>query len=137
MKVKEDGGSCTDEGLELDEMDGDTIFDEEDEGQTDNDASDTDTDGEEDEEVQPGDLVWGLLGRIWYPGKVCNLSDLPERLQPKFNNIVGKFIVLWYSDNMYSAVTRVERLGETQLDAQRASRSHDMQKFYNMALSDL
>ena len=133
------GGASPDEDEESEtDVDGaDGVYDEQDEGQTDNDASDTDTDEEEDEEVQPGDVVWGLLGRIWYPGKVCNLSDLPEKLQAKFNNIMGKFIVLWYSDRMYSAVTRVERLGETQLDAKRASRSHDMQKFYNMALSDL
>ena len=46
-------------------------------------------------------------------------------------------IVHWYGDNMYSAVKRVEQLGETQLDARRASRSNEMQKLYNMALSDL
>ena len=38
---------------------------------------------------------------------------------------------------MYSLVTNVERLGETQVDAKRASRSGEMQKLYNMALADL
>ena len=116
----------------------DTLYDDDDEGKTDESDSDMDSTDEDDEkEIQPGDLVWGLLGRIWYPGKVCQLSELPEDLHNKFNNVVNKFIVYWYGDNMYSAVKRVEKLGETRMDAHRASRSKEMVKLYNMALSDL
>ena len=102
----------------------------------DEDESDTD---EEEEEVQPGDIVWGLLGRHWYPGKVCNLTDVPSNMKHKFQTSSSKFIVYWYGNKMYSLVTKVERLGEklveTLVDAKRESRSDEMQKLYNMALA--
>ena len=127
-----------DENAENDEENFDNIYDDDDEGRTDESDSDYDsTDDDDEDEIQPGDIVWGLLGRIWYPGRVCDLTELPENLQHKFSNIANKCLIHWYGDNMYSAIKRVERLGETQVDAQRSSRSSDMQKLYNMALSDL
>ena len=46
-------------------------------------SEESDTD-EEEEEVQPGDIVWRLLGRHWYPGKVCNLTNVPNNIKHKF-----------------------------------------------------
>ena len=113
------------------------FFDEDDNGQTDHSDSDESDTDEEEEEVQPGDIVRGLLGRHWYPGKVCNLTDVPSNIKHKFQTSSRKFIVYWYGDEMYSIVSKVERLGETQVDAKRASRSGEMQKLYSMALADL
>ena len=115
----------------------DGVYDEDDEGKTDESDSDESDSSDEESEIQPGDIVWGLLGRIWYPGRVARLNEVPENLKHKFSCISTSVIVNWYGDNMYSAVKRVEQLGETQLDARKASRSNEMQKLYNMALSDL
>ena len=81
--------------------------------------------------------MWGLIGHIWYPARVCTVTELPENIKGKFKNISNKHIVQWYGDNLYSLVGQVEMLGETQMDAKRASRSGEMQKLYNMALADL
>ena len=61
------------------------FYDEDDEGQADQSNSDNSddecaTDPYDDDEamIQPGNIVWGLLGQAWYPAKVCNYADLPD-----------------------------------------------------------
>ena len=122
---------------DLDTTDEDVFFDESDEGQSDQSDSDKSSEDEPDIRVRPGNIVWGLIGRIWYPARVCTVTELPENIKGKFKNISNKHIVQWYGDNLYSLVGQVEMLGETQMDAKRASRSAEMQKLYNMALADL
>ena len=89
--------------------------------------------------ISPGDVVWGLCGRIWYPAKVCSLLDLPEDMQNSFRNSQQKLILKWYGENNFSLVraSKVEQLAENKVDAQRASRSAKMQILYNTALEDL
>ena len=100
-------------------------------------SSESEVEEEAESEVQPGDIVWGLLGRIWYPGKTCTIAEVPDDTKRKFKNISNKNIIKWYGDGMYSLLRKVEKLGETQIDAKRASRSSEMQKLYNTALTDL
>lgn len=126
---------------ELNEYDEELFYDEQDEGQTD--LSDSDTSSSDDSEsedvdmVRPGDIVWGLSGRIWYPARICTLAEVPENLKHRFRNTSSKYIAWWYGDGLYSLVTKVEKLGETQIDGKRAARSSAMQKLYNEALADL
>lgn len=125
------------QNADAEENQNEVLGDSEDEGQTDIEESDLSSDGEDEDEIQPGDIVWGLLGTIWYPGRICNLSEVPEEAQPHFKNIMNKYLVCWYGDNKISAIKRVVRLGETQDDAKKSSRSKYMQQLYNMALSEL
>ena len=121
------------------------FYDDDDNGQTDDEdqegdqiESDVEDTGDEDEEeFQPGDIVWDLHGRIWYPGLLCSVNDVPENVRDNFRVTNNKYIIWWYGDAKFSPITRVEKLGITQTDAKRASRSGAMQKLYNQALSDL
>ena len=121
------------------------FYDDDDNGQTDDEdeeddqieSDDDESDEEIDDEFQPGDIVWGLHGRIWYPGLLCSISDVPENVRENFRVTNGRYIIWWYGDEKFSLVTRVEKLGITQADSKRASRSGAMQKLYNQALSDL
>ena len=126
---------------ELNEYDEELFYDEQDECQTDLSDSDTSSSAESESEdvdmVRPGDIVWGLSGRIWYPARICTLAEVPENLKHRFRNTSSKYIAWWYGDGLYSLVTKVEKLGETQIDGKRAARSSAMQKLYNEALADL
>ena len=117
-----------------DDDNGQTDDEDQDDDQIESDVEDTD---EVEEEFQPGDIVWGLHGRIWYPGLLCSVNDVPENVRDNFRVTNNKYIIWWYGDAKFSLVTRVEKLGITQTDAKRASRSGAMQKLYNQALSDL
>ena len=82
--------------------------------------------------------MWALHGRIWYPARVCTLAEVPENLKIRFqNNTSTKYIAWWYGDGLYSLVSKIEKLGTTQIDGKRAARSSEMQKLYNSALADL
>ena len=116
------------------------FYDESDDGQTDQSSSDesSGSDSEDEHLIHPGDIVWALHGRNWYPARICTLAEIPINLKKRFqNNTSTKFIAWWYGDELYSLVTKVEKLGMTQLDGKRAARSSDMQKLYNAALADL
>ena len=50
---------------------------------------------------------------LWYPGKVCHLTDVPSNIKCKFQSLSNRFIVYWYGDDeMYILVREVEKLGE-------------------------
>ena len=126
------------------EIPSERFYDNDDDGQTDDGDNDEDlveseeeSDDEEEEKFRPGDIVWGLHGQQWYPGVLCSAIDVPENIRKKFNTIDNKYIIFWYGEENYSLVTKVERLGITQIDAKRASRSSAIQKLYNRALNDL
>ena len=149
-KTNKDGDlDQNDQGENLDENDPDEIqvekfYDDNDNGQTDDEdddhdrvESDDDSDEGEVDDFKPGDIVWGLHGRQWYPGVLCSISDVPVNIQHKFKCIGDRFIIYWYGDQLYSLVSKVEKLGITQVDAKRASKSAAMQKLYNQAQADL
>ena len=72
------------------------------------------------------------------PARVCTLAEVPENLKTRFqNNTSTKYIAWWYGDGLYSLVSKIEKLGTTQIDGKRAARSSEMQKLYNSALADL
>ena len=136
FNVLEMEGDDTESESSSDEIE--NFYDEDDAGQTDQSGSD-DTDSENDDEdsIEPGNIVWGLLGRLWYPARICTLTEVPENIRARFTNTSNKYIAWWYSDGLYSLVSKVEKLGITQLDGKRAAWSSDMQKLYNVALADL
>ena len=114
------------------------FYDSEDNGYTDQSDSDEDGDSENDDEnMGPGDVVWALYGRTWYPGRLCDMVDVPENSRKNLKNPNGKFIVKWYGEDQYNLVSKIEILAENRIDAQRASRSADMQQVYNLALEDV
>ena len=86
--------------------------------------------------AQLQETVWRLSGRVWYPAKVCSLTDVPENIQHLFCNNQQKLILKWYGEDNYFLVQerKVERLAENNVDAQRASRSTAMMVLYNTAL---
>ena len=120
------------------------FYDDDDNGQTDDEDEEDKIESEAEEsdeeienEFQPGDIVWGLHGRIWYPGLLCSINDVPENVRDNFLVTSNRYIMWWYGDEKFSLVSRVEKLGITQTDSKRASRSGAMQKLYNQALSDM
>ena len=122
------------------EDDVEKFADEKDDGQTDDDDEDDDdaSDSEgEDDEYQPGDVVWGLHGRLWYPGILTSINDVPADIRNKFRSLDNRYIIYWYGEGKYGLVRRVEKLGITQVDAKRAARSKTIQKLYNQAIVDL
>ena len=52
---------------------------------------------DEEEEFNPGDVIWTKRGRIWYPAQVCSLNDAPSNLQHRFcvqnNNVIVKLLM--------------------------------------------
>ena len=44
----------------------------------------TDESSEDEEEFNPGDVIWAKDGRIWYPAQICSLNDVPSNLQHQF-----------------------------------------------------
>ena len=46
--------------------------------------SQTDESSEDEEEFNPGDVIWAKHGRIWYPAQICSLNDVPSNLQHQF-----------------------------------------------------
>ena len=117
-------------------IDKERFYDSKDEGFTDQSDSD-ESESDDEEDVGPGDIVWALYGRTWYPACLCNLIDLPEGTRRNFKNPKGKFIAKWYGEERYSLVSKVDHLAENRLDAQRASRSKDILQAYNLALEEL
>ena len=69
--------------------------------------------------------------------RICTLTEVPENIRARFTNTSNKYIAWWHGDGLYSLVSKVEKLGITQLDGKRAARSSDMQKLYNATLADL
>ena len=67
--------------------------DNDDQGQ--NDESDESSEIEE-EEFNPGDVIWAKHGRIWYPAQICTLNDAPSNLQHRFCVQNNKVIVKWF-----------------------------------------
>ena len=106
--------------------------------ESDDDSSVGDED-EEDHNITAGDVVSGMCGRMWYPAKVYSLTDVSENMHNLSRNNQQKLILKWYSGNNYSLVkeSNVECLAENKVDAQRASRSSNLQILYNTALADL
>ena len=115
------------------------FYDQNDDGQTDQSKSDKSSRNDTDDDaIRPAGIVWGLHGRIWYPGTVCTLAEAPDNLKTRLQNDTStKLIVWWNGDRLYRLVSKVKKLGMTQLDGKRAARSSDMQKLYNTALADL
>ena len=42
-----------------------------------------DIDSEDEKTISPGDIVWAKYGKIWYPGKVVTIFDIPSEKQKK------------------------------------------------------
>ena len=125
-----------DEDLDEDDSEDEKFHDSDDDGATD--VSDSDeSEDEVDEDLGPGDIVWALYGRRWYPARIVNISDLPENARGSFKNPRGRNIVKWYGEDQYSFVTKVDILAENRIDAQRAGQSKDILEAYNLALEDL
>ena len=113
-----------------------SFHDTDDIGGTDQSDSEESADEAEDE-VGPGDIVWALYGRRWYPAKLLSVSDLPHNIKGSFRNPRGKFIVKWFVEDRFSLVNKVEPLAENRLDAQRAGQSKNILEAYNLALEEL
>ena len=119
------------------------MHDTKDEGKTDAESDDDSSSDDEEEikdnDITAGDIVWGMYGRIWYPAQDCTLTDISENTRKLFRNNLQKLILKWYGEENFSLVkeSKVERLAENKVDAQRASRSQTMQKLYNTTLADL
>ena len=98
-------------------------------------ASDSDND---EDDVTPGSLVWApFTPRQYFPAIVVNLSDVPPHLHHLFSKIsVEQLIVKWIEEENFSAVrkTRVDPIGTSELDHQRASRSSEIMRRYKIAL---
>ena len=77
------------------EVDNEQFHDSEDDGAKDeSDSDESDVDAEED--YGPGDIVWALYGRRWYPGQLVSMSDLPDHVRGSFKNPNSRYIVKWY-----------------------------------------
>lgn len=146
MRASESKQQNNDENIDEDNTPApEQFYDDDDNGQTDDEDEEEDkieseaeeSDEEIENEFQPGDIVWGLHGRIWYPGLLCSINDVPENVRDNFLVTNNRYIMWWYGDEKFSLVSRVEKLGITQTDSKRASRSGAMQKLYNQALSDM
>ena len=124
------------EGELSDDNDDEQFHDSDDDGATDQSDSD-ESDTEVDEDLGPGDIVWALYGRRWYPARLVHLSELPDNVRGSFKNPQGKSIVKWYGEDRYSLVRKVDNLAENRLDAKRAGQSKDILQAYNLALEDL
>ena len=78
----------------------------------------------------------GSYGRRWYPGRLVNISDLPENLRGSFKNPKGRYIIKWYGEDQYSFFSKVDILAENRIDAQRAGQPKDILESYNLALEE-
>ena len=107
--------------------------DNDDQGQ--NDESDESSEIEE-EEFNPGDVIWAKHGRIWYPAQICTLNDVPSNLQHRFCVQNNKVIVKWFGQNNLSLgnSSQINVLGENLVDAARAAKSTFTMAKYNIAL---
>ena len=57
------------------------FYDQSDDGHTDQSSSDKSSGSNtNDDEIHPGDIVWGLHGCILYPARVCTLAEVPNNL---------------------------------------------------------
>ena len=52
---------------------------------------------EEVNNITPGDAVWGMCGRMWYPAKVRSLTDVPENMCNIFHNNRKKLMTYLHS----------------------------------------
>ena len=109
--------------------------DDDDDDQGQNDESDESSEIEE-EEFNPGDVIWAKHGRIWYPAQICTLNDAPSNLQHRFCVQNNKVIVKWFGQNNLSLVnsSQINVLGENLVDAARAAKSTFTMAKYNIAL---
>ena len=114
-----------------------------DDGQTDasddeseNEIDESSTEENENEEHNPGDIVWAQHGRIWYPAQVVTSGDLPPQLQKQFSTLKQKVIVKWFGENNFSYLNpeQIDSLGENLVDALRAAKSKYIMENYNIAL---
>ena len=117
------------------------IHDEDDNGKTDiEDSGDEfDENGYDDgTAVAPGDIVWGLHGRIWHPAHVIHDSEVPINVASKLGKQSGKLIVKWWDGN-YSSLpeNKIELLGRNKIDEFRANRSAKIGKEYHLAVAEL
>lgn len=65
------------------------IYDEEDDGKSDQSDSDDTSEDDDDDDVNvvlPGDIIWELHGRHWYPGRACDIAQVPSAIRHKFKN---------------------------------------------------
>ena len=126
----ENTGSNNNEDAQFHDDDDD---DNDDQGQ--NDESDESSEIEE-EEFNPGDVIWAKHGRIWYPAQICTLNDAPSNLQHRFCVQNNKVIVKWFGQNNLSLVnsSQINVLGENLVDAARAAKSTFTMAKYNIAL---
>ena len=127
-----------------DEDEDQLIQDSGDEGQsdvgTDDALTDCDDDTTNDDNVSSGSIVWGKVGRIWYPGVVVTQEEVPpETLAKLGRNLVGKVLVRWMGEGNYSALRDncVELLARNKIDEYRANRSNYISKMYHLAVSEL
>ena len=75
-KESDSEAKCSDEEGE------ENIYDSEDNGYTDQSDSDSeDSNNDDDDDMGPGDIVWALYGRIWYPARLCDMVDVPESIR--------------------------------------------------------
>ena len=57
-----------------------------DEGQTDVENDEKSGDKDEEDDITAGGVVWRMCGRMWYPAKVCSLTNVPENMRNLFHN---------------------------------------------------
>lgn len=76
--------------------------------------------------------MWALYGRRWYPGRLVNISDLPENLRGSFKHPKGLYIIEWYGEDQYSFVSKVDILAENRIGAQLRTISDKMFNISNV-----
>ena len=65
----------------------------------------------DDDVIRPGDIVWGLHGRISYLARVCTLAEIPDNLKTQFqNNTSTKFIAWWYGMDCTALSVKLKNL---------------------------
>ena len=112
----------------------DAQFHDDDQGQT-NESDESSED--EEEKFNPGDVIWAKHGRIFYPGQICSLNDVPSNLQHRFL-VQNKVIVKSFGENNFPSVnsSQIDVLGENLVDAARAAKSIFVAEQYNIPLGE-
>ena len=99
IKIKKAKQKVKDDSDEDDET-VEQFYDDNDNGQTDDenneeDDIESDNDSEEvDEEFQPGDIVWGLHGRQWYPRTFATNSRASKIDTSSLNLVIQQVLIL-------------------------------------------
>ena len=97
------------------------------------DAEDEEEELEDDEGYGPGSIVWIKIGRLWFPGKVIPNTEVAEDVT-EGNLFVKRYEP--FNDIRRIPVKNVDTLGENRVDAQRSSKSDDINLAYGLALSE-